>query len=285
MARATRWALALTVAGACLLPMLTAPAAHAADTDAATWNEVAEEMSDVLDNAYSIYLDGDATAAKDEVDVAYYGYYEKLGFEKVVMAHVSGAAATEAEYEFGLIKKAMLAGAADTEVRGHIDTLSALLYDQARQLDGDSSSPWAALGGSLLIILREGLEAILVVAAIVAYLVKSSNRDKLRTVYAGVGIALLASVGLAIAINALTNLAGANQEIIEGITVLLAVAMLVWVSNWIASKADSTAWTGYIRSQTDASLSRGSSVSLAVVAFLAVFREGAETILFYQALR
>ncbi|MDR1151873.1 MAG: FTR1 family iron permease, partial [Bifidobacteriaceae bacterium] len=128
-------------------------------------------------------------------------------------------------------------------------------------------------------------EAILVVGAIVAYLVKSDNRDKLRTVYAGAGIALLASVGLAVAINALSALAGANQEIIEGVTVLIAVAMLIWVSNWIASKADAAAWTGYIRAQTQASLSSGSAFSLAFVAFLAVFREGAETILFYQALR
>jgi high-affinity iron transporter len=160
-----------------------------------------------------------------------------------------------------------------------------MLADQAEQLDGGSNSPMAALAGSLLIILREGFEAILVVGAIVAYLVKSGNRDKLRTVYVGAGLALAASVLLAVAVNALTQLAGANQEIIEGVTVLAAVAMLIWVSNWIASKADAAAWTGYIRAQTQTSVTRGSVWSLAFVAFLAVFREGAETILFYQALR
>ncbi|MDR1294939.1 MAG: FTR1 family iron permease [Bifidobacteriaceae bacterium] len=264
---------------------LVAAPAHAAEATGETWGDIAQEMSAILDEAYATYQGGDATAAKDQVDNAYYGYYEKLGFEKVVMAHVSGAAATDAEYEFGLIKKGMLAGDPEAEVREHIDILAAMLADQAQRLDGDSDSPIAALGKSLIIILREGFEAILVVGAIVAYLVKSGNRDKLRTVYAGAGVALLASIALAVAINALSALAGANQEIIEGVTVLIAVAMLIWVSNWIASKVDAAAWTGYIRAQTRASLGGGSAFSLAFVAFLAVFREGAETILFYQALR
>ncbi|MDR0433084.1 MAG: FTR1 family iron permease [Bifidobacteriaceae bacterium] len=289
MGRLVRAAGLLALAGTVIVGLATsiaAPAvAAAAEGEHSSWGEVAQEMGEILDGAYATYTTGDATAAKDEVDVAYYGYYEKLGFEKVVMAHVSGAAATEAEYEFGLIKKAMLAGEPDTVVRSHVDTLNAILVDQAQQLDGSSDSPIAALGKSLIIILREGFEAILVVGAIVAYLVKSGNRPKVRTVYVGAGIALLASVGLAVAVNALTGLAGANQEIIEGVTVLLAVAMLVWVSNWIASKADAAAWTGYIRGQTQASLTSGSAISLAFVAFLAVFREGAETILFYAALR
>jgi high-affinity iron transporter len=96
---------------------------------------------------------------------------------------------------------------------------------------------------------------------------------------------LAASVALAFAINAITALSGANQEITEGVTVLIAMVMLVWVSNWILAKSEGDAWSRYIKTKTQASLSRRSVFSLAFVAFLAVFREGAETILLYQALR
>jgi high-affinity iron transporter len=82
----------------------------------------------------------------------------------------------------------------------------------------------------------------------------------------------------------LSGLSGANQEIIEGVTMLIAVGVLFWVSNWMVSKADAAVWKGYIEGAVQSSITRGSVFSLAFAAFLAVFREGAETILFYQAL-
>lgn len=249
-----------------------------------TWGDVVDDMEAVLDGSYDTYVGGDARAAKDQVDEAYFGYYELLGFEKTVMAYVSGARASAVEYEFALTKKAMLAGDPDDEVREHLDTLIGMLREDAVALDGEEENATSTFLASLLIILREGAEAIIVVAAILAYLVKSGNRDKVRTVYAGVGLALAASVLLAVAVNALTGLAGANQEIIEGATILVAVAMLIYVSSWILSKSSAQAWERYIAGKTQDSLSRGSLMSLAFVAFLAVFREGAETILFYQAL-
>jgi high-affinity iron transporter len=258
--------------------------ADPADSTPSTWVGVADQMGAVLDDAHGLYLDGDAEAAKDRVDDAYYGSYEKLGFEKIVMGNISGARASAVEYQFSQSKQVIMAGADQAEVRAELDTLAAMLHEDAVILDGTRSSPVKAFLGSLTIILREGLEAILVVAAIVAYLVKAGRRDQLRTVYIGTALALVASVGLAVAFNALTALAGANQEIIEGVTVLIAAAMLIWVSNWIAGKSNAQAWTGYLKDKTGAAVGSGSARSLAFVAFLAVFREGAETILFYQAL-
>jgi high-affinity iron transporter len=86
-------------------------------------------------------------------------------------------------------------------------------------------------------------------------------------------------------LNRITSVTGGqNQEIIEGATMLLAVVVLFYVSNWMVSKAEAEAWAGYIEGKVQSSISRGSMFSLAFAAFLAVFREGAETILFYQAL-
>jgi high-affinity iron transporter len=70
-----------------------------------TWNHVVDDMEAILDGAYDMYVGGDAEGAKDEVDEAYFGYYEKLGFEKTVMAYISGSRASAVEYQFALTRR------------------------------------------------------------------------------------------------------------------------------------------------------------------------------------
>jgi high-affinity iron transporter len=135
-----------------------------------------------------------------------------------------------------------------------------------------------------VIILREGFEAILVIAAIAAYLIRSGNGQRTRLVYTSGAAALVASVLAAVAIQYVFEVSGANQEIIEGVAMLLAVVVLFFVSNWMVSKAEADAWRGYIEGKVQSAVETGSGFALGAAAFLAVFREGAETILFYQAL-
>lgn len=140
----------------------------------------------------------------------------------------------------------------------------------------------ATFGACFVIIVREGLEAILVVGAIIAYLVKSGNKKKLGYVYFGC-IAAIAASFLCAWLLSLWKLANtANQEIIEGVTALIAVVVLFWVSNWMVSKAEADTWNKYIGDQVKTSAETRSVFTLAFTAFLAVFREGAEVILFYQ---
>ena len=249
-----------------------------------TWNDVVDEMEAVLNKSYDIYVAGDANAAKAQVDVAYFSYYEKLGFERTVMSHISGDRTAKVEYQFSFTKKAISAGDPKNEVRASLDTLISLLREDANKLDGKKESAVGVLLASLLIITREGFEAILIVGAIIAYLVKSGNKKKTGAVYWGSLIALGTSVLMAVILNRLTGLSGANQEIIEGVTMLIAVVVLFYVSNWMVSKSESAVWTNYIEGKVQSSVTKGSLLSLAFAAFLAVFREGAETILFYQAL-
>jgi high-affinity iron transporter len=251
----------------------------------ASWNEMVDEMHAVIDEAYGIYVSGDIPGAKAKVDTVYFGFYEKYGFEKTVMAYISGARASQVEYQFSFIKKAMTNGAPNGEVRQGLDLLAAYLREDANKLDGKSENPLGVFLGSLLIIVREGFEAILVVGAIAAYLIKSGNKKSTRPVYLGAIIALGVSVLMAWALNLITAISGGqNQEIIEGATMLVAVVVLFYVSNWMVSKAEAGAWSSYIEGKVQSSITRGSIFSLAFAAFLAVFREGAETILFYQAL-
>lgn len=250
----------------------------------ATWSEVANEMGIILNNSYKIYASGKVKEAKDEVNVAYYQFYEKIGFERTVKAQISGNRAGVVELQFSAVKKYMTKKESNEKVKAELDKLIAMLKEDAKALDPESQTSWGTFLASLLIILREGFEAILIVGAIIAYLVKSGNKNKLAPVYWGSAVAVFASIVMAVILNALAGANGDKQEFIEGLTMLLAVAVLFYVSNWMISKAESDAWSKYIEGKVQSSVSRGSIFSLAFTAFLAVFREGAEVILFYQAL-
>lgn len=146
------------------------------------------------------------------------------------------------------------------------------------------STSWGAFFQSFLIILREGFEAILVVGAVVAFLIKMGHRDRLRSIWVGVGLALLASLGTAIVLRTLFLAMPASREIVEAVTMLLAVVVLFSVSYWLISKVEAARWQKFIREKVGAALEHGGGKALALVSFLAVYREGAETALFYQAL-
>ena len=133
--------------------------------------------------------------------------------------------------------------------------------------------------------MREGLEAILVIAAIIAYLVKSGNAGTLKNVYIGAVAGILASFLAAWLLSWLKMKwtgAGQSQEVIEGITALVAVCVLFYVSNWMISKSEAASWSRYINDKVQSSVERNSTFALAFTAFLSVFREGAEVVLFYQ---
>ena len=143
---------------------------------------------------------------------------------------------------------------------------------------------WLTFLTAFGLLVREGLEAILVIAAIVAYLIKTGNKDMLKGVYLGSLAAIVASVILAWALDALLGeQSGVARELLEGWTMFLAVAVLFYVSNWMLSKADTIAWENYISGKVQQSIDSKSQWTLIFAAFIAVMREGAELILFYSA--
>lgn len=144
---------------------------------------------------------------------------------------------------------------------------------------------WSLVLQSFLILLREGFEAMLVITALVTYLRRQGAQAQIPVIYYGVGIALVASVLTAWVLQSVFQISGgATQEALEGITMLIAAAVLFYVSYWLISKSESARWQAWIEGQINKALSRGSLFALGFAAFLAVYREGAETVLFYQAL-
>jgi high-affinity iron transporter len=146
------------------------------------------------------------------------------------------------------------------------------------------STNWEAFFQSLLIILREGFEAILVIGAVVAFLLKTGHRERLHSIWVGIALGVVASLATAVVLKTLLAAMPASREIVEAVTMLIAVVVLFSVSYWLISKVEAAKWQKFIREKVTSALEHGGGKALALVAFLAVYREGAETALFYQAL-
>ena len=270
-----------------------------------TWSEVASEMTVILDQAYEAAAAGKGDEGATLVNNAYYQYYEKLGFEKNVMNAISGDRVSQVEYQFKMTRKTMRDGGSDKEIKQLVDDLKSWLVKDAAILDGGASGNvngftklvTSSAGQAFLILIREGLEALLVVAAVIAYLVKSGNKRFTKWIYLGVVAGLAGSGLVAVLFTFLFGGSGPVQEISEGVCALIATLMLLWTSNWMLNKSSVEAWNNYIRNKTEAAvagaqskvesgqrLGLGMIASLAMLSFLAVFREGAETVIFYESI-
>ncbi len=187
------------------------------------------------------------------------------------------------ELEVAFAELRARAGARGTRLEPVRDSLGAGLV-RAEQLIGRPSSPLALFFQSFVLLVREGLEAILIVGALLTFLVKTGAGHRRRDIHVGVGAALAASLLTAILIETLFHLSPASQETLEGITMLVATIVLFYVSYWLLSKLEVVKWTHFVKSRVQDAVSSGSMMALASAAFLAVYREGFETILFYKAL-
>ncbi|MFQ5786652.1 MAG: FTR1 family protein [Thermodesulfobacteriota bacterium] len=150
--------------------------------------------------------------------------------------------------------------------------------------NGEPIGQLLSFTNSLTIILREGLEAILIIAAILAFLVKTGASNAIKYVHLGWILAIAAGLLTLLIANTLISISGAEQEIIEGITSLIAAAVLFYVSYWLITKIEVKKWKHYIQGKVQRAISKKSVFALASVSFFAVYREAFETILFYQAL-
>lgn len=160
-----------------------------------------------------------------------------------------------------------------------LQTLDQML-DRLRPLTEERSyTAWDAA----LILLREGLEAILVLAALLAYAKKSGEAVAGRWIWAGAGTGLVLSGILAVLFTSLVAAAasGSMRELLEGVTGLVAVVLMLTVGNWLHSKSNAAAWNRFVENSVGNALARGSLWSLFAVSALAILREGAETAIFY----
>lgn len=290
---------------------------YSADPNAAqkyeSWYEAATLVKELLDTAYMGYLDKDFTAAGDNLETAYYSVYEESGLSHKIYTDLSLSDRLNMDKQFDNLNSLNSTGEEKyqkNKYRTTTDKAKNTILKLAKRIDEQEAELKAAQAaeagetteevveeaapsdprlltflGAFGIIVREGLEAILVIAAIIAYLTKSGNGRSLKNVYIGAVCGIAASFAAAAVLawaKSAFAAAGMAQEIIEGITALIAVCVLFYVSNWMISKAEAASWSRYIDGKVQTSVEQGSAFALAFTAFLSVFREGAEVVLFYQ---
>lgn len=133
-----------------------------------------------------------------------------------------------------------------------------------------------------VILLREGLEAMLVIAALAGYLTRAGAAHRIQALYGGALAAVGASIVAAWLFAVLNS--GEHSDVLEGVIILVAAALMLYVSGWLMVKQDPRGWQEYLAHKADHALSQDTVWAVGALAFLAVFREGAETVLFINAL-
>ena len=234
-----------------------------------------------LDETVAAWRRGDAAGARQAAITAYLEGFELV---EASLDNVDGVLRTDIEREMMALRTLLDQGRPVAAVAQHVERLNAMLDRAQEKLGAGSLSPAGAFASSLLILLREGLEAILVLAAIMAFVVKTGRRDALPYIHAGwIAAVALGGATWAVATHVLA-ISGANRELTEGVAALLAAAMLLYVGYWLHGKSNAQAWQSFIKDQVTAALGKRTLWALAGVSFLAVYRELFEIILFYQAL-
>ncbi|RDK89930.1 high-affinity iron transporter [Enterobacillus tribolii] len=266
-------------------PTAAAPGASsvADDTPDSDWAKVVSDINGAVKAALAQYRGDDRKGAMMAIQDAYFDLFEASGMENKIGSR-DAAFKSKIENHFTRMVSQIKDGQPAEVIEQQSQALQTDLQAAVEMLGSGGQTVWSLLIYSLLIIVREGLEALLIVAAIVAYLVKNNHQDKLPLIRQSVYVALLASVATALIFQWLFSNSGASRELLEGVTMLIAVVMLFSMSYWLLSKVEASHWKAYLEGKLSHSLSAGSMVGLWLTSFLAVYREGAETVLFYFAL-
>ncbi|HTN66579.1 MAG TPA: FTR1 family protein [Burkholderiaceae bacterium] len=234
-----------------------------------------------LGQALQAYRQGDRDGARQ---LAIGAYLEGFELVEAGLNNVDPALRGETERAMMRLRSAIGDGEPSAAVEQQIGQIQGLLDRAEEKLSAGNLSPLAAFISALLILLREGLEALLVLAAILAFVLKTGRRDALPYIHAG-WICALGLGGLTwVAANYLLTISGANREVTEGVTALIAAAMLLYVGYWLHSKSYAQAWQHFIRDQVTTALGKRTLWAMAGISFLAIYRELFEIILFYETL-
>ncbi len=235
----------------------------------------------LLKDSLKLYQAGDKQESYEKALDAYLLGFEQIEPDLFVKDRKFTA---QIEASFGNYRNAIKSEKPLGEVQNLNEALQNDLVSASSILETGSSSKLISFLNSFAIIVREGLEAILIIAAIIAFLNATGSRKAIRYIHYGWIAAIVAGLLTWYLAKTVISISGAQREIIEGITALTAAAVLFYVSYWLITKIEVAKWKQYIQGKVENAVSRNSVIALASVSFFAVYREAFETVLFYQAL-
>jgi high-affinity iron transporter len=225
---------------------------------------------------------GDTQAAYASARSAYLDSYE---YVEIPLRAIAPDFTFEVEYQFATLRNQINDGASIEDISTTIISLERSLDESERLVSGTGTiAPMIAFISSFSIIFREGLEAVLILGAIITYLEASRNHKFKKYVHYGIGLAIGATAVTWVIASYIIEISGANRELIEAIAALSATAVLFYVSFWILNKIEHKRWMEFVKAKVfQASAAGGTSVFI-MLSFFTVYREGFETVLFYQAM-
>ena len=223
------------------------------------------------------------TDAASAVTDAYFDDFEPL--ERLLNVRRPGEV-MPLESRFNAIRGRVGSGLKGAELAGELDGLRFEVVAALGRADsGTAGSFGLAFANSLVTILREGVEVILLLTMLVALVAKAGQARALGAIKWGIGLAVAASVLTAIGLNLLVASAqGRTREVVEGAVMMAAAGVLFYVSYWLISQTQAKRWADFLKGRVSEGAKAGGLATLGLTAFLAVYREGAETALLYQAM-
>ena len=231
-----------------------------------------------LDKSLAAFRNGDHEQAYD-LSVA--AYLEGFELVESSLDNVDANVRKDTEKALMAYRQSLQDGLPIEQVQQRLDVAKAKLTESAGLLGSDGLSWSLSYVSGLLILLREGLEAILVLAAILAFLRNTGQQSAVRSVNVGWGLALLAGLATWALAAYVIDVSGAQRELLEGCTALFASVMVLWLGVWMHDRRHAAAWQDYIKSSL---VGGGGRFGFAMLAFFSVYRELFEVILFYETL-
>ena len=234
-----------------------------------------------LAEAIAAYEKGDRRAATDLALSAYLDGFEPVEpllstRNKELMLKIEGA--------MGDVRTAITRGASVESMRDQAKALDALFSEAEDTLDPRQATSASSFFGAFTVLLREALEALLIVVVMLTMLRKADRQEAIRYVHGGWVSALVVGIFTWAAATFLMSISGADRELTEGFGSVFAAVILLWVGIWMHSKSQAGEWQRYIHEKLGRALSRGSTWGLFGLTFVVVYREVFETILFYAAI-
>lgn len=228
------------------------------------------------------YQNNDYDSAYAAARVAYLDSYE---YVEIPLRPIAPDFTLEVEYQFAELRNLIKEQADYDEVRGVVVAIERNLDESERLVTGSGEiAPAIAFSASFAIIFREGLEAVLILGAILTYLEASRNSRLKPYVYYGIIAAVVATGVTWLVASYVIEISGADRELIEAIAALSATAVLFYVSFWILNKIEHKKWMEFIKAKVWQATTTGGTMVFVMLAFFTVYREGFETVLFYQAM-
>ncbi|MHC8302763.1 FTR1 family protein [Pseudomonas sp. ZS1P83] len=231
-----------------------------------------------LDKSITAYRAGDHDQAYD-LSVA--AYLEGFELVESSLDNVDANVRRDTEKSLMAYRQSLQDGLPVAQAQQRLDAAKAKLKESAGLLGSDGLSWSLSYISGLLILLREGLEAILVLAAILAFLRNTGQQSAARSVNVGWGLALLAGLATWALAAYVIDVSGSQRELLEGATALFAAVMVLWLGVWMHDRRHAAAWQDYIKSSL---VGGGGRFGFATLAFFSVYRELFEVILFYETL-